>query len=214
MKMLNIKSFIFNPYQENTYILYDDTKEAIIIDPGNYESHENELVSSFIDKKELNLVKIVLTHCHIDHCLGNKFLFKKYHSKIYIPYDEKSMYENTQHIATVFGFNNYSHQSEHEYLKENDKLNFGNIELEVLFLPGHSPGHLAYNYKKENICFSGDVLFLNSIGRTDLPGGDYNTLIASIKNKLFLLDESTVIYSGHGPKTTLENEKKYNPFLT
>ena len=214
MKMLNIKSFIFNPYQENTYILYDDTKEAIIIDPGNYESHENELVSSFIDKKELNLVKIVLTHCHIDHCLGNKFLFKKYHSKIYIPYDEKSMYENTQHIATVFGFNNYSHQSEHEYLKENDKLNFGNIELEVLFLPGHSPGHLAYNYKKENICFSGDVLFSNSIGRTDLPGGDYETLIASIKNKLFLLDESTVIYSGHGPKTTLENEKKYNPFLT
>ena len=211
--MLKIKSFIFNPFQENTYILYDQTKQAIIIDPGNYESFENELIFSFITKEKLHIEKIVLTHCHIDHCLGNKFLFDKYGAKIYIPYDEKDMYQNLKNFASIFGFDNYYHQSEDEYLTEGDKLCFGDNELEVLFLPGHSPGHLAYNSTKDKICFSGDVLFSNSIGRTDLPGGDYDTLISSIKNKLFLLDDNTIIYSGHGPETILKNEKQTNPFL-
>ena len=211
--MLKIKSFTFNPYQENTYLIFDDSKEAVVIDPGNYEAYENESISKFIDENKLKLKKIILTHCHIDHCLGNKYLNEKYGAELLIPFDERDLYKNVENIATLFGFANYSHLDENEYLKEKDKIEFGNIKLDVLFLPGHSPGHLAFNYKKENICFSGDVLFYNSIGRTDLPGGDYDTLINSIKNKLFLLNPDTIIYSGHGPKTILKNEMKNNPFL-
>ena len=211
--MLKIKSFTFNPYQENTYLIFDDSKEAVVIDPGNYEAYENELISKFIDENKLQLKKIILTHCHLDHCLGNKYLNEKYGAELLIPFDERDLYKNVENIATLFGFPNYSHLDENKYLKEKDKIEFGNIKLDVLFLPGHSPGHLAFNYKKENICFSGDVLFYNSIGRTDLPGGDYDTLINSIKNKLFLLNPDTIIYSGHGPKTILKNEMKDNPFL-
>ena len=211
--MLKIKSFTFNPYQENTYLIFDDSKEAVVIDPGNYEAYENESISKFIDENKLQLKKIILTHCHLDHCLGNKYLNEKYGAELLIPFDERDLYKNVENIATLFGFPNYSHLDENKYLKEKDKIEFGNIKLDVLFLPGHSPGHLAFNYKKENICFSGDVLFYNSIGRTDLPGGDHDTLINSIKNKLFLLNPNTIIYPGHGQKTTLKNEMKDNPFL-
>ena len=211
--MLKIKSFTFNPYQENTYLIFDDSKEAVVIDPGNYEAYENELISKFIDENKLQLKKIILTHCHLDHCLGNKYLNEKYGAELLIPFDERDLYKNVENIATLFGFPNYSHLDENKYLKEKDKIEFGNIKLDVLFLPGHSPGHLAFNYKKENICFSGDVLFYNSIGRTDLPGGDHDTLINSIKNKLFLLNPNTIIYPGHGQKTNLKNEMKDNPFL-
>ena len=211
--MLKIKSFTFNPYQENTYLIFDDSKEAVIIDPGNYEAYENESISKFIDENKLQLKKIILTHCHIDHCLGNKYLNEKYGAELLIPFDERDLYKNVENIATLFGFANYSHLDENEYLKEKDKIEFGNIKLDVLFLPGHSPGHLAFYFKNDNVCFSGDVLFYNSIGRTDLPGGDHDTLINSIKNKLFLLNPNTIIYPGHGQKTTLKNEMKDNPFL-
>ena len=211
--MLKIKSFTFNPYQENTYLIFDDSKEAVVIDPGNYEAYENESISKFIDENKLQLKKIILTHCHLDHCLGNKYLNEKYGAELLIPFDERDLYKNVENIATLFGFANYSHLDENEYLKEKDKIEFGDIKLDVLFLPGHSPGHLAFYFKNDNVCFSGDVLFYNSIGRTDLPGGDYDTLINSIKNKLFLLNPDTIIYSGHGPKTILKNEMKNNPFL-
>ena len=211
--MLKIKSFTFNPYQENTYLIFDDSKEAVVVDPGNYEAYENELISNFIDENKLQLKKIILTHCHIDHCLGNKYLNEKYGAELLIPFDERDLYKNVENIATLFGFANYSHLDENKYLKEKDKIEFGNIKLDVLFLPGHSPGHLAFYYKNDNVCFSGDVLFYNSIGRTDLPGGDHDTLINSIKNKLFLLNPNTIIYPGHGQKTILKNEMKDNPFL-
>ena len=211
--MLEIKSFTFNPYQENTYLIFDDSKEAIVVDPGNYEAQENELVSKFIDENKLILKKIILTHCHLDHCLGNKYLNEKYGAELLIPFDERDLYKNVENIATLFGFVNYWHLDENEYLKEKDKIEFGDIKLDVLFLPGHSPGHLAFYFKNDNVCFSGDVLFYNSIGRTDLPGGDHDTLINSIKNKLFLLNPNTIIYPGHGQKTTLKNEMKDNPFL-
>tara|TARA_Y100000996_G_scaffold124947_1_gene94278 strand:- start:211 stop:849 length:639 start_codon:yes stop_codon:yes gene_type:complete len=211
--MLKIKSFTFNPYQENTYLIFDDSKEAVVIDPGNYEAYENELISKFIDENKLQLKKIILTHCHIDHCLGNKYLNEKYGAELLIPFDERDLYKNVENIATLFGFANYLHLDENEYLKEKDKIEFGDIKLDVLFLPGHSPGHLAFYFKNDNVCFSGDVLFYNSIGRTDLPGGDHDTLINSIKNKLFLLNPNTIIYPGHGQKTILKNEMKDNPFL-
>ena len=197
----------------NTYLIFDDSKEAVVIDPGNYEAYENELISKFIDENKLQLKKIILTHCHIDHCLGNKYLNEKYGAELLIPFDERDLYKNVENIATLFGFANYSHLDENEYLKEKDKIEFGNIKLDVLFLPGHSPGHLAFYFKNDNLCFSGDVLFYNSIGRTDLPGGDHDTLINSIKNKLFLLNPNTIIYPGHGQKTILKNEMKDNPFL-
>ena len=211
--MLKIKSFTFNPYQENTYLIFDDSKEAVVIDPGNYEAYENESISKFIDENKLQLKKIILTHCHLDHCLGNKYLNEKYGAELLIPFDERDLYKNVENIATLFGFANYSHLDENKYLKEKDKIEFGDIKLDVLFLPGHSPGHLAFYFKNDNVCFSGDVLFYNSIGRTDLPGGDHDTLINSIKNKLFLLNPNTIIYPGHGQKTILKNEMKDNPFL-
>lgn len=211
--MLKIKSFTFNPYQENTYLIFDDSKEAVVIDPGNYEAYENESISKFIDENKLQLKKIILTHCHLDHCLGNKYLNEKYGAELLIPFDERDLYKNVENIATLFGFANYLHLDENEYLKEKDKIEFGDIKLDVLFLPGHSPGHLAFYFKNDNVCFSGDVLFYNSIGRTDLPGGDHDTLINSIKNKLFLLNPNTIIYPGHGQKTILKNEMKDNPFL-
>ena len=157
--MLKIKSFTFNPYQENTYLIFDDSKEAVVIDPGNYEAYENELISKFIDENKLQLKKIILTHCHVDHCLGNKYLNEKYGAELLIPFDERDLYKNVENIATLFGFANYSHLDENEYLKEKDKIEFGDIKLDVLFLPGHSPGHLAFYFKNDNVCFSGDVLF-------------------------------------------------------
>ena len=209
---MHIQTFVFNDLQENTYVLYDETKECVIIDPGCYEKEEQEELVNFIHAGGLQVKFLLNTHCHIDHVLGNAFVKAKYKMKLYIHPTEVAVLKSVPLYAPVYGFNQYQVSEADAYLEEGDSVKFGNQVLEVLFVPGHSPGHIAFYNRKENYVIAGDVLFYNSIGRTDLPGGNFNTLINSIHQKLFNLPDNTTVFPGHGPDTTIGFEKKTNPF--
>ena len=210
--MLEIKSFTFNDYQENTYVVSENEK-CIIIDPGNYQKHENKKIKEYINDLGLKTQSILITHCHIDHVLGIDFLVKEFSINVYIPESEISLYRDIENYAPLFNFENYNHFHDIKFLDISKNIKFENQSIKLLNLPGHSPGHVGFYFIEKNICFSGDVIFKNSIGRTDLPGGNYDTLINSIKNELSLLDDSLKIYPGHGPETTIFDERKNNPFL-
>lgn len=210
--MLNIESLTFGPFQENTYILSDETGEGIIVDPGCYEVQEQQLLTRYISENNLQITQVVNTHCHIDHVLGNDFVKRQYQSPLSIPEGEKEVLRSVRSYAPVYGFHRYKEAEVDNYLSETDIISFGNINLEVLLVPGHSPGHLVFYHRDSKICIGGDVLFQASIGRTDLPGGDHQTLIDSIHNKMFTLPEDVKVYCGHGPPTTIGQEKKSNPF--
>jgi len=210
--MIQVKSFVFNPFMENTYLLYDETKEAIIIDPGCYENHEKNELTTFIDNNDLNVVRLLNTHCHIDHVFGNQFIKDTYNVKLAIHKEDEATLKAVKAYAPSYGFSNYVEAEADEFLEEGDTITFGNSSLEIIFVPGHAPGHIAFFSKDEKICIGGDVLFNGSIGRTDLPGGDFDTLIKSIHGKMFPLGDDMVVYCGHGPETTIGHEKKNNPF--
>ncbi|TRX61242.1 MBL fold metallo-hydrolase [Fulvivirga sp. M361] len=210
--MMKVKSFVFNPFMENTYVLYDDTKEAIIIDPGCYEGYEKEQLNDFIKTEGLSVVKLLNTHCHIDHVLGNDFVKKTYGVKLGIHATEEATLKSVRVYAPSYGFQHYEEAEADEFIKEGEDITFGNTRLGVLFVPGHAPGHVAFYNGDDKIMIGGDVLFDGSIGRTDLPGGDFNTLIKSIHEKIFPLPEEVIIYCGHGDSTTIGKEKKTNPF--
>jgi glyoxylase-like metal-dependent hydrolase (beta-lactamase superfamily II) len=210
--MIKIKSFTFNPFQENTYVLYDDSKEAVIIDPGCYEQSEKEVLIKFISDNELKPVKLLNTHGHIDHVLGNSFVKKEFDLKLTIGNKDLETLESVAVYAANYGFQMYEPAVADVFIEEGDLINFGQSQLKVIFLPGHAPGHLAFYNTEQNICIGGDVLFEGSIGRTDLPGGDFDTLINSIKSKLFKFADEMVVYPGHGNSTTLGQEKHHNPF--
>ena len=212
---MKIKSFTFNPFQENTYVFYDDTKECIIIDPGCYTDKERDELRRFITSEGLKPVKLINTHCHIDHVLGNKFTSELWDLELYMHKEDLPLLENAGNIGKMYGFEDYegSPYPKH-FLAQDDTLTFGESSFKILFTPGHAPGHICLYSKENNLLIAGDVLFNGSIGRTDLPGGDYNTLIKSIKTKLLPLDENTIVYCGHGPSTSIGKEKMSNPFLT
>ncbi len=211
---MKIKSFTFNPFQENTYIVYDNSNECIIIDPGCYTEEEREELKQFIVKQNLKPVKLINTHCHIDHILGNRFIVNQWGIKLYIHKADLPTLENAENIAKMYGFENYEKSpSPEHFLEENDIITFGESNFKILFTPGHAPGHICLYNKKNNLLFGGDLIFQGSIGRTDLPGGNYKTLIQSISNKIFPLSNETKIYCGHGPSTNLGHEKETNPFL-
>ena len=211
---MNIQTFTFNPFQENTYVLYDNTKECIIIDPGCYTREEEALLANFINKNQLNPVKLINTHCHIDHILGNKFVCKKWNINLFTHKEELDLLEASEEISKMYGFEDYNlSPMPKKYLYAGQKIKFGEISLEILFCPGHSPGHICLFCKKNNILIAGDVIFKGSIGRTDLPGGDYKVLLESINKEIICLPNETQIYSGHGPSTVLSEEKKHNPFI-
>jgi glyoxylase-like metal-dependent hydrolase (beta-lactamase superfamily II) len=210
--MITIKTFVFNPFMENTFLIYDETREALIIDPGCYESSEKEELKGFVDSNGLNVIKLINTHCHIDHCLGNKFVKDTFGVELALQKSEEEVLRSVINYAPAYGFDAYEETEADEYLDPGDILKFGNSELKVLSVPGHSPGHIALINTEEKICISGDVLFRESIGRTDLPGGNYDTLISSIHSQLFALPDDTIVYSGHGPVTTIGDEKQINPF--
>lgn len=211
---MELHQITFNPFQENTFILWDETKECIIIDPGCYEENEKEYLSNFIQSNNLQPVKLINTHCHIDHILGNKFVSEKWNINLYMHKKDLPLMENSVEIARTYGFTEYegSPYPKH-FLEEGEILEFGNSKLGVLFTPGHSPGHICLLNKEENFVVSGDVLFNGSIGRTDLPGGNYDTLINSIKTKLLCLRNDTEVFCGHGPSTSIGKERLSNPFL-
>jgi hydroxyacylglutathione hydrolase len=211
---MNVKSFTFNPFQENTYIVYDKTKECLIIDPGCYTDAERKELKSFIEEKELTPVKLINTHCHIDHILGNKFASEQWDLELYMHKEDLPLLENAGNIGKMYGLEDYegSPYPKH-FLAQGDTLSFGKSSFEILFTPGHAPGHICLYSKENNLLIAGDVIFQRSIGRTDLPGGDHSTLIDSIITQLFPLPNETQVFCGHGSSTNLGYEKEHNPFL-
>jgi glyoxylase-like metal-dependent hydrolase (beta-lactamase superfamily II) len=211
--MFKIKFFTFNPIGENTYILYNESKQCIIIDPGCYFEEENEQLKGFITQNELNPTQLLNTHCHLDHVFGNKMISETYHLTLQMHEKEKPVlaYAPTSGLMYNMPFDNYV--GEFILLKEGDTVLLGQDELKVIEVPGHSPGSICFYCAKQNFLIGGDVLFQGSIGRTDLPLGDHETLLLHIKNKLLILPEETVVYSGHGLPTTIGAEKANNPYL-
>jgi len=212
--MIKKQKITFNPFQENTVILWDETKECVIIDAGCYEKEEQEYLVDFIGKNELKPVKLISTHSHIDHVLGNTFVVNKYNIPLEIHQKDEETLKSVGLYAGNYGFGMYQESPlPSSYLKAGENVKFGNSELEVRFVPGHAPGHVVFIAREEKFVINGDCLFRGSIGRTDLPGGDYDTLISSIKSQLFTLPNDFVVYCGHGPETTIGFEKENNPFL-
>lgn len=210
--MLHIKGFEFNPFQENTYVLYDETKACIIVDPGCFENHEEKILTGFINDNQLRVTQLINTHCHIDHVLGNAFVKHQFGVNLYIHKLEEPFLKAVKTYAPNYGFYQYQDAEADGFLDEHSTVQFGNQTLQILFVPGHSPGHIALYHVDSKSLIGGDVLFQNSIGRTDLPGGDFDTLISSIHQKFFTLPEEVTVYCGHGPTTTIGYEKRTNPF--
>lgn len=211
--MLHLKSFSFGPFQENTYVLWDETEEAVIIDPGNTSSSEHQQVKNFLADKSLVLKRLLLTHGHIDHIAGNRFIFDSYNLLPEVNINDVPLIEKHGAIATMYGLPCEESPLPEKYLNEGDIVKFGKTELEMIFTPGHSPGSITFYSRENNFIICGDVLFYGSIGRTDLPGGNYETLISAIKNKLLTLGDDVKVYNGHGPATTIGFERENNPFL-
>ena len=210
---MEVAVFTFNEFSENTYILYDETKACIIVDPGCNTKEEQDLMVDFIESNGLKPVKLVNTHCHIDHILGNSFVSEKYNLPLIAHRGEIPVLSAGKMTSDMYAIKYDPSPEISVFLEEGEKLTFGETELIVLFTPGHSPASLSFFHSESNQLIAGDVLFDGSIGRTDLPGGDFDTLIANIKNKLFPLGDDVVVYPGHGPSTTIGKEKKFNPFL-
>lgn len=211
--MITINTFTYNGFQENTYVLTDETNEAVIIDPGCYSTTEQTELFNFIKNNNLNPVKLLNTHCHIDHILGNNFVATKFGLDLYIHQQDLPTLHATTEYGHLYGFTVDKSPEPAHFLKDGDVVKFGNSTLEVIFTPGHAPGHVVFVNHEQRFVINGDVLFRGSIGRTDLPGGNHQTLIDSIKTKLFTLPDDYVVHTGHGPTTTIGYEKKYNPFL-
>ncbi len=210
--MLKIHSFVFNPLQENTFIVYDETKECVIIDPGCSDERENLALKQYIGNEDLRVKLVLNTHCHVDHVLGNRFARETFGCKLLIPRGEEATLKAVEAYAPSYGFHQYQHQSADGFLDDNDVIPVGKRSFTVLLVPGHSPGHVAFYCEKESTLIGGDVLFYNSIGRTDLPGGNHQQLLHSIHTRLFTLPDDVRVYPGHGPETTIGYEKKTNPF--
>jgi hydroxyacylglutathione hydrolase len=211
---MKVKTFLFNDFQENTYLLIDDiSKECIIVDPGCNGTAENQLFSSYIENNNLIPVRLVNTHCHIDHILGNAFVASKYNLPLEAHAGEIPVLDRGQMTATMYGIPYVQSPSIASFLDESQVIKFGSYELSILLCPGHSPASICFYEKQSNKLIAGDVLFNGSIGRTDLPGGDYDTLINSITEKLWPLPDETIVYPGHGIPTTIGEEKQHNPFF-
>ena len=211
--MLTVKAFTFNPVEENTYVLYNEKRECCIIDPGFYFPQERQKFKGFIEENKLHPVLLLNTHCHLDHVFGNKFVHETWGLVLHIHEKERQMLELAPASGQMWQLPFENYEGELMFLKENSSIEIGNEELEVRFTPGHSPGHVCFYDQADGFAISGDVLFSGSIGRTDLPGGDFHTLINSIQTQLFTLPDNTKIYCGHGPMTTIGFEKMNNPFV-
>jgi len=211
--MLTVRSFTFNPVEENTYLVYNEEKNCAVIDPGCYFGNERNELRDFITEKELNPVLLLNTHCHLDHVFGNKFIYDTYGLPLHLHPLEQQVLE----YAPVSGekwnlpFDNY--KGPLRFLQPGELIPLGKDMLKVLFTPGHAPGHVVFYCEAQGFVIGGDVLFNGSIGRTDLPLGDHDTLLNSIRTQLLVLPDDVVVYPGHGPQTTIDHERKNNPFL-
>lgn len=211
--MLQIQYFTFNLFQEHSYIIYNENLSAIIIDPGFQHKKEEDIFINFINQKGLKPVFLINTHCHIDHVLGNEKIYALYKTPLHVHSKEKIVLEYCPQAAAMFDIDYKPYSGDLVFLKEPNTIQLDEDVLDILELPGHSPGSLGLYCKQQSFIISGDVLFNGSIGRTDLPLGNYETLLSSIKNKFLHLPDNTHIYAGHGKPTNIKDEKKYNPFL-
>ncbi len=211
--MIKVSFFTFSPIQENTYVLSNEKEQAIIIDPGCYFTDEETTLENYIIDNKLQPVKLLNTHCHLDHVFGNKWVFEKYNLELHIHKHEEVVLKFAPASGQMYGLTFSNYAGPLHFLDEGDKVSFGEDELEVILTPGHSPGSICFYCPKQNFIIGGDVLFRESIGRTDLPAGNHNQLLKSIREKLFTLPGETIVYPGHGEPTTIGYEKENNPFL-
>jgi hydroxyacylglutathione hydrolase len=211
--MIHVEVFEFNPFQENTYLLWNENRDAIIIDPGCYFTAEEERLQNFIKSANLKPVQLINTHCHIDHVFGNKWAAKNYQLELFIHKKEEPVLQFAPSSGTMWGLHLDAYNGLLHFLERGDIVSLGEDKLQVILAPGHSPGSICFYCEEQNFLIGGDVLFLESIGRTDLPGGNHEQLLRSIRDQLFVLPDETIVYPGHGPQTTIGHEKKYNPFL-
>jgi len=211
--MFTVKAFTFSPIQENTYLLYNEKGNALIIDPGCYFEEEREELSTYLQQNKLNPQLLLNTHCHLDHVFGNKWIHETYGLLLHIHPNEKQVLDFAPASGLMWNMHFDNYKAEIKYFHEGEEILLDDDRLKILFAPGHSPGHVCFYCQEQGFVIGGDVLFKQSIGRTDLPGGNFETLINSIKTQLFILPDETIVYSGHGPATTVGYEKKHNPFL-
>ncbi|MEJ5350154.1 MAG: MBL fold metallo-hydrolase [Melioribacteraceae bacterium] len=212
--MIQVQKFIFNPFLENTYVAWDDkSKEALVIDPGCSNENEEKLLLDFIEKNNLVLKYLINTHCHIDHILGNSFIKEKFNPLLLMPEKDIFLLDIMKEQANYFGIKFKPSPMPDDLLSEDKILKLGDSEIKFLFTPGHSPGEYCVYFESDKICFTGDVLFKGSIGRTDLWGGDYEILINSIKTKLLTLPDDAIIFPGHEDISSIGYEKQFNSFI-
>lgn len=211
--MLQIQGFVFNFASENTYIIYNENKNAWLIDPGNMNAQETQAISNFITENGLKIQKILLTHAHIDHVFGLQWAFDTFKVPVNMHPEDQEVLDMLQASGIRFGMNINPVKVDIEYVKEGDELDLDGEKFKIYHVPGHSPGSVVYHHENQKFMISGDVLFEGSIGRTDLYKGNYEQLIEGIKTKLFILDGDTQVFSGHGNPTTIGFEKQYNPFF-
>lgn len=212
--MINVKIFTFNPLQENTYLLYNENRDCIIIDPGCYSDDEKAILQQFIAENKLQPTLLVNTHCHLDHVFGNKFISETYGLELNIHPGEKVVLEQAPVSGLMWNlqFDNYTGTTKD--LVPGEFITLGDDQLEILYTPGHSPASVSFYHKEQGILIAGDVLFKESVGRTDLPGGNPDILVNSIMTQFYVLPDETKVFSGHGPQTTIGHEKRYNPYVS
>lgn len=211
--MLHIHRFVFNPFEVNSYLVMHDDGDSILFDAAAGTRDDFEQIDKFLKGKGLKLVSIINTHAHVDHLPGLNHLRTQYSVPFYLHREDEFLLQNAEIQGLAFGFDIQTPSPPDGYLENGDRIDLGGEKLEVLHVPGHSPGSLVFYSDESGFLISGDVLFHSSIGRSDLPGGDQELLVNGIKEKLLTLDEAIVVYPGHGPSTTIGHEKRFNPFL-
>ena len=211
--MIKVEHFTFNPLAENTYVLSNEKDEALIIDPGCYFTEEERMLQNYITTKRLKPLLLLNTHCHLDHVFGNSWVHKTYGLELHLHEGEVVVLETAPASGNLYGLGFTNYKGPLHFLKEGDEIIFGDNKLKVLFTPGHSPSSVCFYCEAQHFIIGGDVLFHESIGRFDLPGGNEEILYKSIREKLYVLPDETIVYPGHGEPTTIGHEKKFNPFV-
>lgn len=211
--MITVKMFSFNPVSENTYLLFNELNEAIIIDPGCYFEEERQTLKTFIENQQLEPVQLLNTHCHLDHVFGNKWIYETYALELFLHPNEEQVLKVAPQSGKMWGLPFENYEGPLHFLEHHDIVKTGSNQLKVLLAPGHSPGSICFYCEEQKFVIGGDVLFRESIGRTDLPGGNHHALLQSIHEQLFVLPDDVIVYPGHGEPTTIGHERKYNPFL-
>jgi glyoxylase-like metal-dependent hydrolase (beta-lactamase superfamily II) len=211
--MITIQDFCFSPFQENTYVLYNELKEAIIIDPGCYTRIEEKILTDFIRKENLKPILLLNTHCHLDHVFGNNYVSETYGLTAHIHPNEQIVLDRLPEAAAKWGVPTDAYKGPIQYIQEGEMIQFGTDQFKVLLTPGHSPGSVCFYHAEQDLMMCGDLIFKDGVGRTDLPGANPSDLIKSIREQIFPLPDSLTIYSGHGPSTTWGREKEHNPYI-